>query len=60
MIRHYNDLAGRGLDRIAALSDGVFAIAMTPSSSRYTFPTQPRSDQSKTSGARCSLSGRVF
>jgi uncharacterized membrane protein len=29
MIRHYNDLAGRRLDRIAALSDGVFAIAMT-------------------------------
>src|SRR4029077_7276129 len=29
MIRHYNELAGRRLDRIAALSDGVFAIAMT-------------------------------
>ena len=29
MIRRYNELAGRRLDRIAALSDGVFAIAMT-------------------------------
>jgi uncharacterized membrane protein len=29
MIRNYNELAGRRLDRIAALSDGVFAIAMT-------------------------------
>ena len=25
----YNQVAGRRLDRIAALSDGVFAIAMT-------------------------------
>jgi uncharacterized membrane protein len=25
----YNQIAGRSLDRIAALSDGVFAIAMT-------------------------------
>ena len=29
MIRSYNELRGRRLDRIAALSDGVFAIAMT-------------------------------
>ena len=29
MIRSYNELVGRRLDRIAALSDGVFAIAMT-------------------------------
>jgi uncharacterized membrane protein len=29
VIRSYNELAGRRLDRIAALSDGVFAIAMT-------------------------------
>ncbi len=26
---HYNRLAGRSLERIAALSDGVFAVAMT-------------------------------
>ena len=25
----YNEIAARGLDRIAALSDGLFAIAMT-------------------------------
>jgi uncharacterized membrane protein len=25
----YNDIAGRGLERLAALSDGVFAVAMT-------------------------------
>ena len=29
MIRSYNEVAGRRLDRIAALSDGVFAVAMT-------------------------------
>jgi len=29
VIRSYNELAGRRLDRIAALSDGVFAISMT-------------------------------
>jgi TMEM175 potassium channel family protein len=29
VIRSYNELRGRRLDRIAALSDGVFAIAMT-------------------------------
>jgi uncharacterized membrane protein len=27
MIRSYNEVAGRGPERIAALSDGVFAIA---------------------------------
>jgi len=26
---NYNDIAGRNLDRIAALSDGIFAVAMT-------------------------------
>ena len=26
---HYNVIAARGLDRLAALSDGLFAIAMT-------------------------------
>src|SRR5436309_15471830 len=29
MVRSYNQVAGRRLDRIGALSDGVFAIAMT-------------------------------
>ena len=29
MALSYNQMAGRRLDRIAALSDGVFAIAMT-------------------------------
>lgn len=29
MAKTYNHLAGRGLERLAALSDGVFAIAMT-------------------------------
>src|SRR5256714_9956872 len=29
MVRSYNQVAGRRLDRLAALSDGVFAIAMT-------------------------------
>src|SRR5437588_10909131 len=29
MVRSYNQVAGRRLDRMAALSDGVFAIAMT-------------------------------
>ena len=29
MSEHYNRLAGRNVDRIAALSDGLFAIAMT-------------------------------
>ena len=29
MTMHYNRLAGRNLDRLAALSDGVFAVAMT-------------------------------
>jgi uncharacterized membrane protein len=29
VIRSYNEVAGRRLDRIAALSDGVFAVAMT-------------------------------
>jgi uncharacterized membrane protein len=29
LVRSYNEVAGRGLERIAALSDGVFAIAMT-------------------------------
>lgn len=29
MEKSYNQIAGRSLDRIAALSDGVFAIAMT-------------------------------
>jgi len=29
MTTHYNRLAGRNLDRLAALSDGVFAVAMT-------------------------------
>jgi uncharacterized membrane protein len=29
LIRSYNQVAGRSLERIAALSDGVFAIAMT-------------------------------
>jgi uncharacterized membrane protein len=29
MTLHYNQIAARGLDRLAALSDGLFAIAMT-------------------------------
>jgi uncharacterized membrane protein len=29
MDRHYNRIAGQSLERIAALSDGVFAVAMT-------------------------------
>ena len=29
MITHYNRLAGHSVERIAALSDGVFAVAMT-------------------------------
>jgi len=29
MNNHYNKIAGRGVERIAALSDGLFAIAMT-------------------------------
>lgn len=29
MTTHYDRLAGRNLDRLAALSDGVFAVAMT-------------------------------
>src|SRR5262245_24148903 len=29
MRTHYNHIAGQSLDRLAALSDGVFAIAMT-------------------------------
>jgi uncharacterized membrane protein len=29
VITSYNEVTGRGLERIAALSDGVFAIAMT-------------------------------
>ncbi len=26
---NYNEIAGKNLDRIAALSDGIFAVAMT-------------------------------
>ena len=29
MTTHYNRLAGRSVERLAALSDGVFAVAMT-------------------------------
>jgi uncharacterized membrane protein len=29
MATSYDQIAGRGLERLAALSDGVFAIAMT-------------------------------
>jgi uncharacterized membrane protein len=29
LIRSYNEVAGRALERIAALRDGVFAIAIT-------------------------------
>src|SRR5579872_7163110 len=29
MIKHYNEIAGRNVDRLAALSDGIFAFAMT-------------------------------
>ena len=29
MITHYNRLAGQSIERLAALSDGVFAVAMT-------------------------------
>ncbi|HEY2660185.1 MAG TPA: TMEM175 family protein [Caulobacteraceae bacterium] len=29
MVKDYNRIAGHGLDRLAALSDGVFAVAMT-------------------------------
>jgi len=29
MVRHYNEIAGRSVERLAALSDGVFAVAMT-------------------------------
>ena len=31
MVRHvhYNRIAGENLDRLAAISDGVFAVAMT-------------------------------
>ncbi len=29
MVTHYNRIAGRSLERLAALSDGVFAVAMT-------------------------------
>jgi len=28
-IQHYNAVAGRSIARLAALSDGVFAVAMT-------------------------------
>ncbi|MES1197107.1 MAG: TMEM175 family protein, partial [Pseudomonadota bacterium] len=29
MPKSYNDVAGKSVERIAALSDGLFAIAMT-------------------------------
>ena len=29
MNRSYNEVAGRSVERLAALSDGVFAVAMT-------------------------------
>jgi uncharacterized membrane protein len=28
-VRHYNLIAGQSIERLAALSDGVFAVAMT-------------------------------
>jgi TMEM175 potassium channel family protein len=29
MSRSYNDIAGKSVERLAALSDGIFAVAMT-------------------------------
>lgn len=34
----YNAIAGQSVERLAALSDGIFGVAMTLLSSSFTFP----------------------
>ena len=52
MQTHYNSLAGGEVGRIAALSDGLFAIAATILVLDFIPPSQPTSTQRPNSCAR--------
>jgi hypothetical protein len=38
----YNRIQRRNLERLAALSDGIFSVAMTPPGPRSAHPTAPQ------------------